>query len=144
MTERKEKITEYMKKRKFDLEVKIKKVVDDRSEVFKEWEKYGLITKDEFIEALKWLCDDPLNEDRELTRRIGLEVTRDMDQKMIKEENPKFYLGHYENNLKGKIIKLKQVYDFRGKFVGLYKVDDNMLWSGNGRRKISIDPMKMV
>ena len=144
MIERKEKITEFAKRKNFDLDIKLKIVEADGSEVFKNWQKYGLITKEEFIEALTWLCEDPLNEHRELSRRIGLHVTHDMENKVIEEQNPKFSFGYDENNLKGRIVKLKQVYDKRGKFVGLYKVEDGRLWGGNGRRMITIDPMSRI
>ena len=144
MTERKEKITEYMKRLNFHLDTKLKIIEADGSEVFKNWEKYGLITKEEFIEAITWLCEDPLNEFGELSRRIGLDVTQDMENKVIEEQNPRFNFGYDENNLKGKIVKLRQVYDEKGKFVGLYKIEDDRLWEGNGRHKITIDPMSRI
>lgn len=144
MTERKEKITEYVKRLNFNLDIKLKIVEADGSEVFKNWEKYGLITKEEFIEAITWLCEDPLNESGQLTRSIGLDVTQDMENKVIEEQNPRFNFGYDENNLKGKIVKLRQVYDERGKFVGLYKVEDDRLWEGNGRHKITIGPMSRI
>lgn len=144
MTERKEKFTEYVKRLNFDLDIKLKIIEKDGSEVFKNWQKYGLITKEEFIEAITWLCEDPLNEDGQLTRTIGLDVTRDMENKVIEEQNPRFNFGYDENNLKGRIVKLRQVYDKRGKFVGLYKVEDGRLWEGNGRHKIAIGPMSRI
>lgn len=144
MTERKEKFTEYVKRLNFDLDIKLKIIEKDGSEVFKNWQKYGLITKEEFIEAITWLCEDPLNEDGQLTRTIGLDVTQDMENKVIEEQNPRFNFGYDENNLKGRIVKLRQVYDKRGKFVGLYKIEDGRLWGGNGRRMIAIGPMSRI
>lgn len=139
MIENKGKIANYLKKLNFNLDIKLKIIEAGGSEVLKDWEKYGLITKDEFIEALTWVCNDPLNDDGRLTRKIGLQVTPDMKQKIMKEENPKFYLGHDENNLRGEIVKLKKVYGYSGEYLGLYKVDDNMLWSG-----VSIDAKSRI
>lgn len=144
MTERKEKITEYMKRLNFHLDTKLKIIEAGGSEVFKNWQKYGLITKEEFIEAITWLCEDPLNEFGELSRRIGLDVTQDMENKVIEEQNPRFNFGYDENKLKGRIVKLRQVYDEKGKFVGFYKIEDDRLWEGSGRHKITIDPMSRI
>lgn len=139
MIENKGKNNEYLKNLNFNLDIKLKIIEEGESEVLKDWQKYGLITKDEFVEALTWVCNDSLNEDGRLTRKIGLQVNPDMQQKIMKEENPKFYLGHDENNLRGEIVKLKKVYGCRGEYLGLYKVDDNRLWSG-----ISLDAKSRI
>lgn len=46
-------------KKDFRLERKIAYLNRGESKVFKNWRKYGLITKEEFEEALRWVCEDP-------------------------------------------------------------------------------------
>lgn len=54
-----EKMTEKAKK---IFEAKKKLVNEDKSEVFKEWNEFSGITKEEFIKGLKWLESDPMVE----------------------------------------------------------------------------------
>lgn len=55
-------------------EAKKKLVNEDKSEVFKEWNKFSGIKKEEFIKGLKWLESDPMvlvgGKERE-SREIG-------------------------------------------------------------------------
>lgn len=53
-----------------------KKIIDfGRSEVFENWKTLAPITKDDFLDALRWLCEDPQDggvaKDK-MTREIGL------------------------------------------------------------------------
>lgn len=134
-------------KKDFRLERKIDYLNHGESEVFKNWEKYGLITKEEFEEALRWVCEDPLTEDGSLTREIGLHVTKDMENKILAERTDggaKFAMPFDENKLKGEIILLKRVYDKNKRFIGFYDINNNKVWNGNGRRKISLSAMDSI
>ena len=51
---------------------KRKAVIEGKSAIFKDWQAHSTITKEEFIEALDWLCSDPLDKKGRLTREIGL------------------------------------------------------------------------
>lgn len=84
---------------------KEKIVMNDGSKVFKNWNQFGMISKNEFLEALKWVCMDPMDNGR-ITRKIGLEVTKDMTNKILSEKNSKFANAYNENNLKGRIVRL--------------------------------------
>ena len=56
------------------LENKIKKVNNGKSEVFNNWNNIAGISKDAFIEALKWLEEDPMtniNGTERLTGDVG-------------------------------------------------------------------------
>lgn len=92
---------------KFELEnkhnfaIKKKLVEEGHSKVFKEWSKYSTITKEDFIKALEWVCNDPLTADGKVTREIGLTPTN--------------------------IVKLTRVYNDLG-LSSLYK--DGEWWNG--------------
>lgn len=47
-------------------------VLAGNSKIYKNWSEHSNITKEDFIEALEWLCADPLNEYGLMTREIGL------------------------------------------------------------------------
>ena len=65
---------EMTEKAKKIFEAKKKLVNEDKSEVFKEWNEFSGITKEEFIKGLKWLESDPMvlvdGKERE-SREIG-------------------------------------------------------------------------
>lgn len=52
------------------LEAKKKAVEEGKSRIFANWQKFAGITKEEFIDALEWLHDDPMP-DGKLTRELG-------------------------------------------------------------------------
>lgn len=92
-----------------NIDVKIKLVELGKSEVFAKWQELGLITKEEFIEALKWVCEDPLDEKGRLTREIALEISNDMQEKIFSDmSGGKFGQKYDPENLKGKIVKLRR------------------------------------
>ena len=65
---------EMTEKAKKVFEAKKKLVKEDKSEIFKEWNEFSGITKEEFINGIKWLESDPMIEvDREkrVSREIG-------------------------------------------------------------------------
>lgn len=93
-----------------NIDIKIKLVELGTSEVFAKWQELGLITKEEFIEALKWVCEDPLDEKGKLTREIALEISNDMQEKIFSDMSNGKFGGKYDpENLKGKIVKLKRM-----------------------------------
>ncbi|QLI95444.1 hypothetical protein H0G69_10575 (plasmid) [Limosilactobacillus mucosae] len=81
----------------------------EETKIFKNWQKYGLISLEDFTENWNWVNQDPLDETGHLTRSMGLEVTKDMETKAINENNPMANLLYDENNLQGKIVRLEQV-----------------------------------
>ncbi len=131
-----------------DLEKKIYRVKSGKSEIFEEWKKYGLIAEEEFIEALEWLAEDELLEDKHTTREIGFNMSRHMKNKLLSEKtdgSEKFARPYDETKLKGKLVKLGKSwgkvycpdgshwYDFRG----FYDAETGELWSvGEGRINI--------
>lgn len=92
-----------------NIDIKIKLVESGKSEVFAKWQELGLITKEEFIDNLKWVCEDPLDEKGKLTREIALEISRDMEEKIFSDMSNGKFGGKYDpENLKGKIVKLRR------------------------------------
>lgn len=122
---------------KHDYETKAKIVRKGGSEVFANWHKCGLVTEDEFLEALEWLCDDPGDAPgRRMTREIGLEVTPDMEMKLFMEgpatemEKAAFGGSWDESKLMGRIVRLRRVYTDLGDFCGFYG-EDGSRWTGH-------------
>lgn len=92
-----------------NIDIKIKLVELNKSKVFAKWQELGLITKEEFIKALKWVCEDPLDEKGKLTREIALEISNDMQEKIFSDMSGGKFGGKYDpENLKGKIVKLRR------------------------------------
>ena len=89
---------------------------------FKEWQKYGLISEEEFLEAYEWLKEDKLENNR-CKRALALTIANDMLNKITCEQNPKFGLKYNPNNLKGKIIKLHCVYSTIDDFLGWVDIE---------------------
>ena len=88
-----------------DFEIKRKIVIDGKSEIFSSWhEVVTTLTAEEFLENLKWVCDDPCeNGDGMLTREIGLTTSG--------------------------IVRINRVYD-RGLTI-MYRADNGELWEGD-------------
>ena len=53
-------------------EVKKNIVLAGNSRIFNNWAEHSSITVDDFIAALEWVCDDPLDANGMLTREIAL------------------------------------------------------------------------
>ena len=51
---------------------KKKIVLAGNSRIFNDWAAHSSITKNEFISALQWVCEDALDENGKLTREIAL------------------------------------------------------------------------
>lgn len=47
-------------------------VLSGNSQILKNWTELTGISADEFLEALEWVCNDPLTEWGRITRKIGL------------------------------------------------------------------------
>lgn len=92
-----------------NFDIKVKLVESGKSEIFSKWQELGLITKEEFIENLKWVCEDPLDEKGKLTREIALEISNDMQEKIFSDMSNGKFGGKYDpENLKGKIVRLRR------------------------------------
>lgn len=86
------------------LENKIKLVNEGKSKVFNNWTYQTGITKDKFIEALKWLGEDPMTVVagvKRLSREIGCKANSEL-------------------------IHGKRVYLKNGEFCGIYPEDTNL------------------
>lgn len=98
------------------LEKKIELVKSGQSRVFKEWQLYGGITEEEFIEGLKWLAEDPMTEKGNPTREISIIPTQDAIEKIWLEKGEpwsKMVTEIDEDNLKTEIIKIERLYEVR-------------------------------
>ena len=65
---------EMTEKAKKVFEAKKKLVKEDKSEIFKEWNEFSGITKEEFINGIKWLESDPMIEvdgEKRVSREMG-------------------------------------------------------------------------
>ena len=102
---------------------KQKIVLNGDSSVLTKWQEFlPDLTKEAFIEALAWVCDDPLDAHGMLTREVGL--TR-----------------------KG-LMKLQRSNDARGNFIGFYTAEGRR-WEGDFFRvpctkKYISDPEKAI
>lgn len=65
-------------------EIKAKIVKAGASKVFQSWNHYAGITMDDFLDGLKWLCDDPMDEQGRYTRELG--CVRHPDAGMSEDE----------------------------------------------------------
>jgi hypothetical protein len=96
-------LTQAQKDLLYAFKSKKRMVEQGRSRIFKSWNEHEGILKEDFIDGLRWLSEDPLLDDRLLTRELGCK--------------------------KGKLYRLKRVYSRLGDFVGFY-TEDNKLWYG--------------
>ncbi len=70
-------MTTINKTNQWRLEKKIELVKSGQSRVFKEWQLYGGITEEEFIEGLKWLAEDRLASFLQLMLEIKFGKTKE-------------------------------------------------------------------
>lgn len=94
-----------MENKLYSLKEKI--VKRGESKTFDNWKKFANITEFDFLEGLKWLCDDPLTEDGKLTRQLGC------------------HIGTH------RVVKLKRVYGPEC-LCSFYEVETGKLWGGSG------------
>ena len=76
------------------------------------------------------MCKDEGNSRGQLTREIGLVVTKDAQNKLLGEVEPKYGAPYDENNLKGKIVKLERKYNQVNE--GFKKIDGEWYYEING------------
>jgi hypothetical protein len=72
----------------FGLQAKKKIVEAGNSAILKNWQSVSIITKEQFLEALEWLCADPLDECSRLTREVGLIPTGCVKLQRVYSEKP--------------------------------------------------------
>lgn len=59
-----------------NFEIKKKIVLAGGSRIFKDWSAHSSITVEDFLDALQWVCADPLDANGKLTREIALSPDR--------------------------------------------------------------------
>lgn len=72
-------------------EIKKNLVLNNKSQIFKNWKEHSTITKEDFIEALEWLCDDPMNKQNRCTREIALTPTKIIKLDVVYRVVPEYY-----------------------------------------------------
>ena len=82
------------------------------SRIFQNWNEWAGISMEDFLEGLKWVCGDPLNEFGRMTRELGCIIP-----------------GGAEKG-KGTLVKLVRGYYADGSFRGFYHEDTGMFWEG--------------
>ena len=68
-------------------EVKKNLVLTGNSRIFNNWAEHSSITADDFIVALEWVCDDPLDANGMLTREIALAPDRIVKLRRINDHH---------------------------------------------------------
>ncbi|WP_462333624.1 hypothetical protein [Limosilactobacillus oris] len=122
---------------KFDTKKKI--VENGGSKIFNNWnEKFG-ISKDEFIENLKWVCEDPANghstvtnKNDGLTREIAIDANHDAIVRaecmsMSDEARKMFGQSYDENKCEAHIVKLHRIVNSFGR-TEYYRIDNGKLF----------------
>lgn len=79
-------------------------VLEGKSKTLKDWQAHSTITSSDFIDALEWLCSDPLDDKGHMTREIALTPTS--------------------------IKKLRRCSYKNGDFAGFYDWETGELWGG--------------
>lgn len=110
-----------------NFEIKEKIVRNGDSKVFKNWQENSNITMEDFLDGLRWLCDDPMT-DGKLTRELGC-IRRadsgwsDKDREILNPIEP-------HNPGVDRIYRLTRVYWQDGSFRGF--VDETgHTWGGS-------------
>ncbi|MHA2719558.1 hypothetical protein [Streptococcus agalactiae] len=91
-----------------NFEIKKKIVEEGNSELFELWQKAGLLTKEEFLDLLEWVCDDPMPEGR-LTREVGLFRTGYIDyngERVFSPQGKPYALKMERRHLAGDLDKI--------------------------------------
>lgn len=76
-------------------EIKKKIILNNDSKIFKNWNDFTGITQNDFLEGVKWLCEEEKDKNGKPVRTIG--CSKD-----------------------GKIVKLRRIYDRYGEFEGFF------------------------
>lgn len=91
--------------------IKEKIVLAGDSKVFNDWHDNAGITQAEFLEDLRWLCNDPFPSGK-LSRELGC-------------------IPPSKGSDKGTLVRLKRVLYNDGSFCGFYTIDTGALWTGS-------------
>lgn len=109
-----------------DFEIKAKIVRAGDSRVFNDWHEQSGISMEEFIEGLRWVCEDPATNGI-LTRELG--CVRRWDAGYTPEQIE--WMGTVKDDgRKPGLVRLKRVYYNDGSFAGFYD-EDGRLWGHN-------------
>ena len=73
-----------------NFEIKKKIVRQGGSEVFKTWHETFGVSEVDFIEGLRWLCEDTLDEKGRLTRELGVHVEKGLVKLRRFQEGTRF------------------------------------------------------
>ena len=99
----------------FNYETKKKIAEANGSKVQKNWEEFAGVTKEKFIEGLKWLCESEVDENNHTLRELGC-------------------------SRKEGLVKLYRVYDDGNNFRGFYRCDNNHIYMNN----VSLSPRDRI
>lgn len=117
----------------FDIKKKI--ISSGNSKIFNNWHEVAEISENEFLEALKWVCEDPCDDNNYETRSMGLVVTEDTKNRQIVKSNPEqakmLSLTYNPENIRGSIKKLTRHYDNATGKVEFFDKETNKSWEGN-------------
>lgn len=102
----------FQERNKWLFDVKMKVLKSGNSRVFKEWNRYCGIQEDEFIEALKWLAEDPRTPLGRPTRAVGITLNSDGFNKVYADkypDRPKAF-PYDDSKIRSEMKKLECVY----------------------------------
>lgn len=110
----------------FHYEIKEKIVRAGGSKIFKNWHDFAGITMEEFLDGLRWLCDDPMPNGK-LYRQLGCIAPEDAG---LTDEQKKMW-GTSSSHLPGTagIHRLSRCYYSDGSLAGFY-YKDGTKWTG--------------
>lgn len=120
-----------------EYEVKAKIVRAGASRVFQSWHDNAGISMEDFLDGLRWLCDDPMT-DGHLTRELG--CIRRAGSGYTPEQLA--ILGDVQDDGTAGLYRLTRSYYRDGSFEGFYD-EDGRLW-GRGSDRASINRMDRV
>ena len=111
--------------------IRIVKAGDSR--VFNSWHKNAGVTMEDFLDGLRWLCEDPMTDGR-LTRELGCirraETGYTPDQLAL--------LGNLEQPAGIGLHRLTRAYYDNGDFAGFYDEDGTLWAKGSDRASINV------
>ena len=117
--------------RNYEIKSKIVKAGDSR--VFNSWHENADVTMEDFLDGLRWLCEDPMTGGR-LTRELG--CIRRADTGYTPDQLA--LLGNLEQPAGIGLHRLTRAYYDSGDFAGFYD-EDGALWAkGSDRASINL------
>lgn len=109
----------------FNVEIKEKIVKSGNSRVFKNWSENSNVTMDDFIEGIRWLCADPLDDKGRYTRELG--CIRRADAGMTDDEKAFWGPTPHQPGV-DRIYRLTRSYDTDGHCT--FYDEDGRAWGG--------------